>query len=260
MTLADLPFAIPEAMLDTPVPSQGSPFLNASARRLNSLLTAIPSPTRYLEVGVETGQTFFEISADFKTAVDPKFLFDRESAPKGDSIEYFETTSDRFFCNVKRDFKYDLVFLDGLHTWEQTYRDFCNTLLITHERSIILLDDIFPSDVFSCNRDQVEAVMMRQFMAGDPSNAWHGDTYKIIPLIRTFHPLLSYCTIITDGNPQALVWRSPQPAIASPILREVGELNMPALDYLWFLRHQESYNLMNEQEALALVIRSLQLG
>jgi hypothetical protein len=35
---------------------------------------------------------------------------------------------------------------------------------------------------------------------------------------------------------------------------------MPALDYLWFLRHQESYNLMNEQEALALVIRSLQLG
>ena len=235
-------------------------FSNASARRLNSLLAAIPSPARYLEVGVETGQTFFEVSAAFKTAVDPKFLFDREAAPKGDSIEYFEITSDSFFCDVRRDFKYDLVFLDGLHTWDQTYRDFCNALLITHDRSIILLDDIFPSDVFSCNRDQVEAVMMRQFMTSDPSNAWHGDTYKIIPLIRTFHPLLSYCTIITDGNPQALVWRSPQPAIAQPVLPDVGGLNMPALDYLWFLRHQESYNLMNERDALALVISSLQLA
>lgn len=247
-------------MSDTPVPCQGNPFLSASARRLNSLLSAFPSPTRYLEVGVETGHTFFAVSADVKTAVDPRFLFDRETAPKGGSIEYYETTSDSFFCDVKKDSQYDLVFLDGLHTWEQTYRDFCNTLLITHERSIILLDDVFPSDVFSCNRDQVEAVMMRQFMTGDPSSAWHGDTYKIIPLIRTFHPLLSYCTIITDGNPQALVWRSPQPEIASPILRDIGELNMPALDYLWFLRNQESYNLMNEQDALALVISSLQLG
>ncbi|MBD2550457.1 class I SAM-dependent methyltransferase [Microcystis elabens FACHB-917] len=235
-------------------------FFNASARRLNSLLAAIPSPARYLEVGVETGQTFFEVSAAFKTAVDPKFLFDREAAPKGDSVEYFEITSDSFFCDVRRDVKYDLIFLDGLHTWDQTYRDFCNALLITHDRSIILLDDIFPCDVFSCSRDQVEAVMMRQFMTNDPSNAWHGDTYKIIPLIRTFHPLLSYCTIITDGNPQTLVWRSPQPAIAQPVLPDVGGLNMPALDYLWFLRHQESYNLMNEQDALALVISSLQLA
>jgi hypothetical protein len=239
-------------MSDAHTAAEPSHFFNASARRLNTLLAAIKLPARYLEVGVETGQTFFEVSAAFKTAVDPQFQFDRDSAPQNDSIEYFEITSDSFFCNVKRDFKYDLVFLDGLHTWEQTYRDFCNTLLITHERSIILIDDIFPTDVFSCNRDQIEAVMMRQFMTDDSSNAWHGDTYKVIPLIRIFHPLLSYCTIITDGNPQALVWRSPQPAIPSPVIREVGELNMPALDYLWFLRHQESYNLMNEKDSLQL--------
>jgi len=235
-------------------------FSNASARRLNSLLAAIPSPARYLEVGVETGQTFFEVSAAFKTAVDPKFLFDREAAPKGDSIEYFEITSDSFFCDVRRDFKYDLVFLDGLHTWDQTYRDFCSALLITHDRSIILLDDVFPSDVFSCNRDQVEAVMMRQFMSGDPSNAWHGDTYKVIPLIRTFYPLLSYCTIITDGNPQALVWRSPQPSVASAVLPDVSALNMPELDYLWFLRNQEYYNLMDEKDGLNCVIQAVGFG
>lgn len=234
--------------------------MDYSARRINALLSSMPGPRSYLEIGVETGQTFFEISADFKTAVDPTFLFDLDLAPQGESVEYFQISSDSFFGEIRRDRKYDLVFLDGLHTWDQTYRDFCNTLLITHDQSIIILDDIFPCDVFSCNRDQVEAVMMRQFMTRDPSNAWHGDTYKVIPLIRTFHPLLSFCTIITDGNPQALVWRSTTATNAdSHIISDPGALNMSSLDYLWFLRNQEGYNLMNEEDALNLAIQSLGL-
>ena len=234
---------------------------NYSARRINALLEAMQGPARYLEVGVETGFTFFEVSAAAKTAVDPTFMFDLEEAKQVEpTSQFFPTTSDDYFRNHWNSQMFDLIFLDGLHTWEQTYRDFCNALLLTHERSIILLDDIFPSDVFSCNRDQVEAVMMRQFMTSDPSNAWHGDTYKVIPMIQAFHPLLSYCTIITDGNPQALVWRSPRPSIASLIPPSMGALNIPALDYLWFLRNQDCYNVMNEDEALALVIDSLGLG
>jgi hypothetical protein len=234
---------------------------NYSARRINALLEAMQGPARYLEVGVETGFTFFEVSAAAKTAVDPTFMFDLEEAKQVEpTSQFFPTTSDDYFRNHWNSQVFDLIFLDGLHTWEQTYRDFCNALLLTHERSIILLDDIFPSDVFSCNRDQVEAVMMRQFMTSDPSNAWHGDTYKVIPMIQAFHPLLSYCTIITDGNPQALVWRSPRPSIASLIPPSMGALNIPALDYLWFLRNQDCYNVMNEDEALALVIDSLGLG
>lgn len=231
---------------------------NYSARRINSLLDAINKPSRYLEIGVESGHTFFEVTASSKTAVDPAFTFNVEEGKQAEPASHFlQITSDEYFQNHWNGEAFDFIFLDGLHTWDQTYRDFCNSLLATHERSVILLDDIFPSDVFSCNRDQVEAIMMRQFMANDPSNAWHGDTYKVIPLIRTFHPLLSYCTIITDGNPQALVWRSKKPSQASPILSDVGALNMPALDYLWFLRNQESYNLMNEEDALTLVIDSM---
>jgi len=231
---------------------------NYSAKRINSLLDAIKKPTRYLEIGVETGHTFFDVSASSKTAVDPTFTFNVEEGKQTEpTSHFFEITSDEYFLDHWNGQVFDLIFLDGLHTWDQTYRDFCNSLLATHERSVILLDDVFPSDVYSCNRDQIEAVMMRQFMANDPNNAWHGDTYKIIPLIRTFHPLLSYCTIITNGNPQALVWRSPEPSLPSPVLSDVGALNMPELDYLWFLRNQESYNLMNEEDAVALVIDSI---
>lgn len=230
-----------------------------SARRINTLLEVMGSNARYLEIGVETGFTFFAISAAFKTAVDPCFLFDVEAAKaEHPTSEFFPITSDAFFTTRKTQENYDLVFLDGLHTWDQTYRDFCNTLLITGDRSIIILDDVFPSDVFSCNRDQVEAMMMRQLMTGDPSNAWHGDTYKVIPLIQTFHPTLNYCTIISDGNPQAIVWRAKQP-IQQPmgLIKEQGSLNMAALDYLWFLRNQQNYNLMTEAEALALVTGTL---
>ena len=232
---------------------------NFSTRRINTLLDALGAPARYLEIGVETGFTFFSVSAASKTAVDPEFLFDVDAArSEHPSSEFHQMTSDDFFATRQPKEAYDLVFLDGLHTWDQTYRDFCNTLLITGERSVIVLDDIFPADVFSCNRDQIEALTMRQFMSGDPSNAWHGDTYKIIPLIQTFHPTLSYCTIISDGNPQSLVWRSSQSAKHDfGLIKEQGSLNMASLDYLWFLRNQQSYNLMNESEALAVVTDAL---
>lgn len=231
-------------------------MISTSARRINSLLELMPKPARYLEIGVETGQTFFEVSAAYKTAVDPLFCFDLKATRLDDSLQYHEVTSDTFFNQINGDQKYDLVFIDGLHTWDQTYRDFCNSLLATHDRSIIILDDIFPCDVFSCNRDQTEAAMMRSLMTGDPSNAWHGDTYKMIPLIQEFHSTLSFCTVITGGNPQAIVWRSINSDKCDKPTRffsDPSSLNLPALDYIWFLQNQQSYNLTSEEDAIDLL-------
>jgi hypothetical protein len=232
---------------------------NYSARRINALLQAMQGPSSYLEVGVETGFTFFEVSAAAKTAVDPTFMFDLEEAKAVEpTSQFFPTTSDTYFRDHWNGQVFDLIFLDGLHTWDQTYRDFCNALLATHERSVILLDDIFPNDVFSCNRDQLEGTMMRQLMTNSPVNAWHGDTYKVMPLIQTFHPSLNYCTIIGDGNPQALVWRSTTSMECEfDIIQDQGSLNMAGLDYLWFLRNQNNFNLMEESEAIATVIAAL---
>ncbi len=232
---------------------------NYSARRINALLEAMPGPSSYLEVGVETGFTFFEVSAAAKTAVDPTFMFNQEEAKQVEpTSQFFASTSDAYFRNHWNGQVFDLIFLDGLHTWDQTYRDFCNALLATHERSVILLDDIFPNDVFSCNRDQFEGTMMRQLMTNSPVNAWHGDTYKVMPLIQTFHPSLNYCTIMGDGNPQALVWRSTAPMdFAFDIIQDQGSLNMASLDYLWFLRNQNNFNLMEESEAIAMVVAAL---
>jgi hypothetical protein len=236
-----------------------SSMANPSSRRINAILAMLDKPSCYLEIGVETGQTFFQVSAEYKTAVDPRFRFDLAELPPSDTSEFYEITSDQFFSGIGLGKRYDLIFLDGLHSWDQTYRDFCNALLVTHDNSIIIIDDIFPCDVFSCNRNQDEAVMMRGFMTGEPSNAWHGDTYKMFPLIQAFHSTLRYCTIVTDGNPQAIVWRTSagEDVDAQPFFSDVSLLNVPALDYIWFLKHQQMYNPLSEQDALAMVARAL---
>ena len=60
---------------------------------------------------------------------------------------FHEVASDAYFAPAARGF--DIVFLDGLHVFAQTFRDFCNTLLVTHERSLILIDDTVPDDIYS---------------------------------------------------------------------------------------------------------------
>jgi hypothetical protein len=54
------------------------------------------------------------------------------------------TTSDEFFATLRPSKRYDVAFIDGLHTFEQTYRDVINTF--AHLRSgVILIDDTVPS-------------------------------------------------------------------------------------------------------------------
>jgi len=43
------------------------------------------------------------------------------------------TTSDEFFSTLRPSKRYDVAFIDGLHTFEQTYRDVINTF--AHLRS-----------------------------------------------------------------------------------------------------------------------------
>lgn len=184
-------------------------------------------------------------------AVDPCFKFAvDESKIDNSTSEFLQVTSDEFFASCKIGMKFDLVFLDGLHTWDQTYKDFCNALLHTHDRSIIIIDDIWPDDVFSCHRDYQKAVDLRLSQCGAHRTAWHGDTYKVIPMIRTFHPTIDYCTIKMGGNCQTITWRSPERSSYDfNLVNEKGLLNTDSLDYLWFIENLELYRPVEEDEA-----------
>lgn len=177
-----------------------------SLRRINRL-KCLGNYENYLEVGVAGGKTFNQLSFHSKTAVDPKFRFNTSDYINS-SVQFYETASDSFFDQLTGDKKFDFIFLDGLHTYDQTYRDFCNTIVHSTDDALILIDDTLPSDRFSAIRNQDEAYRSRTMESMSASREWHGDVYKILILIRLFHPAFQYATITGPGNPQTLLWRA----------------------------------------------------
>ena len=185
------------------LPRPISTSADCSPRRINRLLAAFPEPTRYLEIGVFQGSTLENVCATYRCGVEPRPKFDATKLPKGVTVHV--CTSDEFFADLDGAAQFDVVFLDGLHTFEQTYRDLINALRVC-PRGFVLIDDVVPVDSASANPDRQQAIRERK-LAGKP-NAWHGDVFKVIVALSRYHSSeVSFCTIVDKGNPQTLAWR-----------------------------------------------------
>ena len=166
---------------------------------------------RYLEVGVHSGETFFPIRAAEKVAVDPAFRFDVAAAAKADPTSRFHPVpSDSYFLKLcPADERFDVVFLDGLHTFEQTLRDLMNALARTRPDSVIVIDDVLPSGPAAAIRDLDEFLRLHAAVPGTP-DAWMGDVYRLVWFIAVFMPMWSYATV-AENHGQLVLWRSPRP-------------------------------------------------
>lgn len=215
-----------------------------SSRRINALAAATGA-RRYLEVGVNKGDTFLAVEIAERTAVDPAFRFDWQAAATP-ATRFHQQPSDAFFARCRE--RFDIVFLDGLHVFAQTFRDFCNALDVTDEGALILIDDTVPDDVYSSWPHPREAQALRR-QAGVRGGSWHGDVFKMVFAIHDFFPRLSYVTIGTEGNPQTLVWHEPRTDFR-PLFNSLEAVSRMS----WFemRRHRATLRLMPEPEALAL--------
>lgn len=215
-----------------------------SVRRIRQIAAHVGARS-YLEIGVNQGLTFNGLAFERKVAVDPKFRFDPEPF-RTDGVEFHEVPSDVYFTQADPAQKFDLIFLDGLHTFQQTFRDFCNSLSCGHDRTIWLIDDVLPVDVYSAWPRQSEAVEFRRQAGGD-SPAWHGDVYKVMFAIHDFFPMYRFITLGSDENSQALVWRAPRTGFA-PIFDSLEAIER--LSYFDFLGRREVLNIRSEQDGL----------
>ena len=218
-----------------------------SVARLKKL-AQVNAAKRYLEIGVADGKTFLHVGFDLKHAVDPKFRFDTRNH-ESETCKFFETTSDEFFLYfANMELKYDIVFLDGLHTFEQTFRDFCSTQAHCHDRTIWLIDDVYPSDAFSALPSEALSRKFRKLQHGSGKGPWHGDVFKTILAIHDFFPNLSYRTVVGQGNPQAVVIRRPRKDFAP----KFGSLEtISRLSYFDFLEEQALLDIASDEEMFA---------
>jgi hypothetical protein len=126
----------------------------------------------YLEIGCDKDQLFSKVNLKNKTGVDPY---------SGGNIRQ---TSDDFFLTNNKTF--DLVFIDGLHTYEQVKRDILNSVKFLNDDGIILIHDCLPD---SMAKQAVPRYKMQ----------WNGDVWKAIVDLRQNPDLDIYTCEIDQG-------------------------------------------------------------
>jgi hypothetical protein len=226
-----------------------------SAQRFAYLASYLPIH-HYLEIGVSAGATFKNVSFPHKVAVDPKFRFKYKSSK---AEEYHEVTSDAYFTRLDRAAKFDLIFIDGLHHAEQALQDLRHAVDHSHERTLIVLDDVYPCDRFSVMRSQEKAVTLRMLHRKDSPapRAWHGDVFKTAFYVAVHWHHLSFVTIDQGfGNPQMLLWPEWRETLPAP---DFGK-DLFSLTYDDFVKHQALLNLKPETVALDTAIAGAQRG
>lgn len=125
---------------------------------VNLLLTERPA-MRYLEIGCDTNELFDSVIAKDKIGIDPQ---------RGGT---HRMTSDTFFAHNEA--RYDLVFIDGLHTYPQTRRDLVHALSCVGHNGWIVLHDMWPLDWLEEHVPRI-------------SLGWTGDVWKVaFELVRS---------------------------------------------------------------------------
>lgn len=149
----------------------------------------------YLEVGVQNVRNNFKrIICPYKVGVDPAV----------DDLNVHAVESDVFFKHNTR--KFDLIFIDGLHEYDQVKRDFNNAMEVLNTGGVIMFHDTLPDN-------ERATIVPRQ------TKIWYGDVYRFILELagRSDVRMLTVdtdcgCTIVWRGHnkPQTfeLTWNS----------------------------------------------------
>lgn len=187
---------------------------------IQSILDLFPAPS-YLEIGVDQGATFHLVRAARKVAVDVRFAFDWQGAardPANRSCRYVETSSDEFFEARRDDKRYDVVFIDGLHSYEQVLRDLLNSWSVLAPGGVIVVDDILPS-TYAASLPSLDRSREFWTATNNPDGSWMGDVYKLGFFVESFLPALSYATV-AENHGQMILWCHPRQAYASRSLED----------------------------------------
>jgi hypothetical protein len=116
----------------------------------------------YLEIGVASGWTYRRINCPIKRGMDPELSVELEGVVQKTSHSFFMTNKDKF----------DIVFIDGLHLYEQVAQDIVNSLNSLNLGGFIIVHDCYPIKEEYANRIKPK------------EGPWNGDVYKAMIWFR----------------------------------------------------------------------------
>ena len=127
---------------------------------------------KYLEIGCDQDENFSKIRVENKVGVDPL----RGGTIRSTSDEFFKSNNDKF----------DIIFLDGLHTYNQTIKDINNSLEHLNSNGIIIIHDCLPKKIWN-------QIVPRMY------GHWNGDVWKAIVESRTLSDIDTYTCVADHG-------------------------------------------------------------
>ena len=176
----------------------------------------------YLEIGCDDDHAFSKIKLEDKIGVDPS------------SGGNFRGTSDDFFQQNRR--KFDCIFIDGLHEYNQVKKDINNSLNYLNEGGVIFVHDCMPRSFFE------QAIPRSQYV-------WTGDVWKHIVELRTKEHL-DICVGNLDMGLGIILKRK-----NSNILKK-NTKNFKKLKFKEYYENYQNYlNLINHKEIINFIDR-----
>jgi hypothetical protein len=183
----------------------------------------------YLEIGVRnTFECFDLINCESKDSVDPGFETHINNVKyKLTSDEFFEQLD---FGNLDKDsnYKWDVIFIDGLHLSYQVDRDITNSLNHLSENGIIVVHDCNPPTLHHAREDYSN-------YDTPAKGIWNGTVWKTFFKMRCTEPNLDMCVVDCDWG-VGLIKKGSQ---------KICEVNNPYFEYSIFDKNRvNSLNLI----------------
>ena len=174
----------------------------------------------YLEIGCQSDVNFSKIIIKNKIGVDPQ------------SGGTHRMTSDDFFKQNKSTF--DLIFIDGLHVYEQVLKDIENSLKVLNDNGVILIHDCLPAKIWHQTIPQTHS-------------SWNGDVWKSIVKSRTRIDIDTY-TIEADQGLGLILKRENRDLLVDKI---ENFKNLKFRDY--YIHHKKFMRIIDENDVLEII-------
>ena len=112
---------------------------------------------------------------------------------------------DKLLSRIK---KFDVIFIDGMHTFEAALRDFSNSIEFLSQDGVIVIDDVIPNAYYASLPDHRTAVRVSNHRFPDTADrSWMETSTDSCFFVHNFFQQYRLATVV-ENHGQLVVWKA----------------------------------------------------